>query len=163
MQRRQFLSAFTVAAGGFALAGTPVAAARAMSLEPAPAHLRLAAPPADGALDWELLAAAGPERFRDGAISRFPATLRDLDGQPVLLSGYMMPIRQEAQHREFLLGGLQFHCAGCMMGDLGRIVAVRSRKPVALTGDPLQLHGTLRLLEGQASALYYRLDDARPV
>jgi len=161
MLRRQFLSAFTVsaaAASGFALAGRP---ARAMSLEPAPAHYRLSAPSAPGALDWDSLDQAGVERFRDGEVSRFPAALRALDETKVTLSGYMMPIQQGARHRDFLLGGLQFHCPVCMMSDLGRIVAVRAARPIDYADDPIVLRGTLRLLEGDGSPLYYRLDGAR--
>jgi hypothetical protein len=161
MQRRQFLSAFTLsaaAAGGFALRPD---AARAMSLEPAPAHFRLSVPSVPGALDWDRLAGAGVERFRDGEVSRFPADLRGLDGTKVAISGYMMPIQQGPQHKDFLLGGLQFHCPVCMMSDLGRIVAVRARRPVAYSDDPILLHGTLRLLEGDGSPLFYRLDGAR--
>jgi hypothetical protein len=161
MQRRQFLSAFTLSAaatGGFALRP---GAARAMSLEPLPAHDRLSAPPVAGALDWDHLATAGAERFRDGAVSRFPADLRGLDGTKVAISGYMMPIQQGPQHRDFLLGGLQFHCPVCMMSDLGRIMAVRAGKPVAYADTPILLRGTLRLLEGEGSPLFYRLDGAR--
>src|SRR3546814_20769952 len=92
MQRRQFLSAFTLsaaAAGGFALKPE---AARAMSLEPAPAHYRLSAPAVPGALDWADLAKAGPERFRDDAVSRFSAALPGPAENKVAITGDMMPI-----------------------------------------------------------------------
>ena len=161
MRRRQFLTAASVA--GFAcLAVEP---ARALSLEPAPAavagHLRQTVPPVDGALDWELLARAGESRFQDGTISRFPAALRDLDGRSVTLTGYMMPFRDGAEHSEFLLGALQFHCPSCMAADLNRLVAVKAARPVAYADTPLVLRGTLRLLEDTQSPLFYRLDDAR--
>lgn len=156
MRRRQFLTAATA---GFAC--TAVATpAMALSLEQAPEHLRLAAPALDGALDWSLLAQAGESRFRDGTISRFPAALHGLDGKPVLLSGYMMPFRDGETHGEFLLGAQQFHCPSCMIGDLTRIVAVKAASPVTLTERPLALRGTLRLLEGETSPLFYRLDAA---
>lgn len=160
MLRRHFLSSFTVsaAAAGFALSAEPAAA---LSLEPAPAHLRLGAPPVDGAVDWELLAEAGETRFVDGAMSRFPAALRGLDGQEVRLSGYMMPFKDGKTHKEFLLGALQFHCVTCMTSDLSRLVAVRAAKPVTYSERPLLLRGRLRLLEDAQSPLYYRLDAAQ--
>lgn len=157
MQRRHFLSAFTVSAAGIALSRP----AAGLSLEPMPAHLRRAAPAAHGALDWELLAEAGETQLRDGEISRFPAALRALDKAQVRLAGYMMPFRDGDRHAEFLLGGLQFHCAGCMTQDLTRLVAVRAARPVAYNDGPVLLRGRLTLLENGASPLYYRLDEAQ--
>lgn len=156
MQRRHFLSAFSISAAGLAISRP----AAALTLEPMPAHLRRAAPAANGALDWELLAEAGETQLRDGEISRFPAALRALDNSDVRLAGYMMPFRDGAQHSEFLLGGLQFHCVTCMTGDLTRLVAVRAARPVAYSDGPVLLRGRLTLLEDGASPLYYRLDQA---
>lgn len=163
MLRRQFLSSVTLsAAAGFACAAGDAAA---ISIEPAQggvlAHLRQPAPSMDGALDWDLLAQAGESKFQDGTISRFPAALQGLDGQDVVISGYMMPFRDGKTHKEFLLGALQFHCSSCMMGDLSRIVAVKAAEPVAYADQPVLVRGTLRLLESEQSPLFYRLDAAR--
>ena len=161
MRRRQFLTAASLsAAAGFACTSP----ALALSLETAPAtvadHLRVPAPAVKGALDWDRLAAAGESLFRDGTISRFPAVLRRLDGQQVVLAGFMMPFREAKTHQEFMLGAMQFHCTTCMLGDLRRIVAVKAARPVAYDERPLAIRGTLRLLEDEASPLYYRLDAA---
>lgn len=157
MQRRHFLSAFSVSAAGFALASGPAAA---LSLEPMPAHLRASVAPRDGALDWDLLAEAGETALRDGEISRFPASLRALADAEVRLTGYMMPFREGERHSEFLLGGLQFHCTSCMTQDLTRLVAVRAASPVTYQDRPVLLTGKLRLLEDSQSPLFYRLDEA---
>lgn len=156
MLRRHFLSSFAVATGS--LAAMP---AGAMSLEPAPAHLRLGVPASEGALDWSLLTMAGETRFRDGEMSRFPAVLRELNQTDVTLTGYMMPFSDAKAHSEFLLGGMQFHCSTCMMGDLSRIVAVRAAAPVAASSGPLTIQGRLSLIEQDQSPLYFRLDGAR--
>lgn len=160
MRRRQFLSA---TAAGFACSAA-ASPALALSLETAPAevaaHLRVAAPPVPGALDWSQLAMAGESRFRDDSISRFPAALRRLDGQEVVLAGYMMPFNDGPQHTEFMLGAMQFHCTTCMLGDLSRVVAVTAARPVAYAERPLVIGGRLRLLEDDASPLYYRLEAA---
>lgn len=159
MRRRQFLAA---SAAGFAC--TAAGPASALSLEEAPeairAHLRLGPPAVDGTLDWSQLARAGESMFRDGRISRFPADLHALDGQEVTLAGYMMPFRDGERHSEFMLGALQFHCPACMMGDLNRLVAVKAAVPVTYAERPLVIRGRLRLLEDEASPLYYRLDAA---
>lgn len=163
MRRRQFLAA---SAAGFACTAA-AGPASALSLQDAPeavrAHLRLGPPAVDGTLDWAQLARAGQSMFRDGRISRFPADLHALDGREVALAGYMMPFRDGDRHSEFMFGALQFHCAGCMMGELNRLVAVKAAEPVARTDGPLVLRGRLRLLEDEASPLFYRLDDARDV
>ncbi len=157
MLRRHFLSSFAVATSAAGLVAAP---ARAMSLEPAPAHLRLGVAAQNGALDWGLLAEAGETRFRDGEISRFPAALRALHGQDVQLYGYMMPFSDAAAHQQFLIGGLQFHCPTCLSGDLARVVAVRAEAPVAFNTSPVLLHGKLSLIEEAQSPLFYRLDGA---
>lgn len=156
MRRRQFL---TASAAGFACTAT-ASPALALSVQEAPAHLRLGPPAVDGTLDWGQLARAGESMYRDGRISRFPADLHALDGESVTLAGYMMPFRDGEWHSEFVLGALQFHCAGCMMGDLNRLVAVKAAEPIAHTDGPLVVRGRLRLLEDEASPLYYRLDAA---
>ncbi|MEL3892159.1 hypothetical protein V6B08_17900 [Ferrovibrio sp. MS7] len=158
MLRRHFLSNFALAATASGFVAMP---AQAMSLEPAPSHLRLGVPSTDGAVDWSLLAEAGETRFRDGAMSRFPAALRALHNTEVTLTGYMMPFSNSPAHSEFLLGGMQFHCSTCMMGDLTRIVAVRAAQPVALNNAPLMVRGKLSLIEQDQSPLYFRLDGAR--
>lgn len=158
MQRRHFLSAFTASAAGFALASGP---APALTLEPLPDHLRTSVVPRDGALDWDMLAEAGETALRDGEISRFPASLRALADTEVKLTGYMMPFQKGERHSEFLLGGLQFHCTGCMTQDLTRLVAVRAAAPVGYQDLPVLLTGRLRLLEDRQSPLFYRLDEAR--
>jgi hypothetical protein len=59
-----------------------------------------------------------------------------------------------------MFGALQFHCAGCMMGELNRMVAVKAAEPVADADGPLVIRGRLRLLEDEASPLFYRLEAA---
>ncbi len=157
MLRRHLLSAFAVTAAG-GLAAMP---ARAMSLEELPGHLRQTVEPKSGALDWDLLAQAGETRFIDGEISRFPANLRSLHGRDVALYGYMMPFSDAPRHAEFLVGALQFHCAGCLANDLSRIVAVRAAAPVEYSDAPMTLRGKLSLIEQKQSPLYFRLDGAR--
>jgi hypothetical protein len=156
MRRRQFLAA---SAAGFACTAA-ASPARALSLQEAPAHLRLGPPAVDGTLDWSQLARAGASMFRDGRISRFPADLHALDGQVVTLAGYMMPFTDADRHSEFMFGALQFHCSGCMMGDLNRLMAVKAAEPVAVADGPLVIRGRLRLLEDEASPLFYRLEAA---
>lgn len=159
MRRRQFLAA---SAAGFACTAA-AGPASALSLQEAPAHLRLGPPAVDGTLDWGQLARAGASMYRDGRISRFPADLHGLDGKEVTLAGYMMPFSDADRHSEFMFSALQFHCAGCMMGELNRMVAVSAAKPVAYADRALVLRGRLRLLEDEASPLFYRLEDALEV
>jgi hypothetical protein len=160
MRRRQFLAA---SAAGFACTAA-ASPARALSLQEAPeairAHLRLGPPAVDGTLDWSQLARAGASMFRDGRISRFPADLHALDGKEVMLAGYMMPFTEADRHSEFMFGALQFHCSGCMMSELNRMVAVKAAEPVAGADGPLVIRGRLRLLEDEASPLFYRLEAA---
>lgn len=159
MRRRQFLAA---SAAGFACTAA-AGPASALSLQEAPAHLRLGPPAVDGTLDWAQLARAGASMYRDGRISRFPADLHGLDGKEVTLVGYMMPFNDADRHSEFMFSALQFHCAGCMMGELNRMVAVTAAKPVAYADRALVIRGRLRLLEDEASPLFYRLEDALEV
>jgi hypothetical protein len=153
MRRRHFLSLFA------ATSLAPVAA-DALTLQTIEHPLRPAGAPA-GALSWDLLASAGPERFAGDRLSRFPESLRALDGQDVLLAGFMFPVGEGDSHSRFLLSGFAWHCGLCSLQDTTQLVDVTSLAPVPFTPGTLALRGRLHLVEDPGLRLFYRLGEAR--
>jgi hypothetical protein len=154
MRRRHFLSLFALPA---ALPG----AAGALTMQTIDHPLR-PAPSMGGALSWDLLGQAGPERLINGRLLRVPEAVAALNGRDVVLDGFMFPVTAGELHRHFLLSGFSWHCATCATRDLTQLVEV-----VAATGQPfvpeaIVLRGTFTLLDDPSSRLFYRLSDARP-
>ena len=165
MQRRHFLSAFTLSAFTGAAGGALIArpeAAQAMSMDAIAGDPRIGVVVPEDALDWRQLNDLDAPQLIEGRLTRFaPETLK-LDGRSVTLYGYMMPFREAAAHGEFLLGDKQFHCPTCLMMDAPRLVNVRARRAIPYSDQPVKLVGRLDLIEDEGSMLRYRLNGARP-
>lgn len=97
-------------------------------------------------LDWVALGRA------DGAtgMADVPADLRALDGRPVLVPGFLMPLYAMRDIREFALVGSHYTCCFGTPPGLGGQILVTLRDGETgreLTVKPLWVRGTLRLRE----------------
>lgn len=153
MRRRHFLSLFAVPA-------LLPAGASALTLQEIPHPRAAVRAPAD-AVSWDLLGEAGPLQVADAALSRFPAELRALGGTEVKLYGYLYPLEEGPAHRQFLLGGLAYHCGLCLLSDPTQLVLATAAQPVAYQDEPVLVQGRLELVEDPDSRLFYRLTGAR--
>ncbi len=110
---------------------------------------------------WSLLMDAGG---LDGPSPVLPDTLRQLDGQPVLLTGFMYPLEQRRGHRRFLLSpfpaGCAFHVSSGTPGSPASMVEVLADEPVRFTYDPVAVRGTFALVTGAQGGLRYQLRKA---
>jgi len=107
---------------------------------------------------WSLLMdAEGP----DGASAVLPDTLRQLDGQPMLLTGFMYPLEQRRDHRRFLLSpfpaGCAFHVPSGGPGSPAAMVEVLADTPVRFTYDPVAIRGTFTIANGAEGGVRYQL------
>ncbi|MGQ9371384.1 DUF3299 domain-containing protein [Azospirillum sp. A39] len=93
-----------------------------------------------------------------GAAPEFPANVRGLDGQPVRLRGYMVPLDEASRHRRFILAANPVGCPACERPSPATMVHVNIREPVPDTRDAIVLAGTLRLMPQEG--LFYRLESA---
>lgn len=89
---------------------------------------------------------------------KFPDAVAALDGKPVHLRGFMVPLSDDAVHSRFILAANPVGCAACQTPAPSTMVQVQTRTPLSLQRDPMLLTGTLRLRP--SDGLFYRLDRA---
>ncbi|MEM1055417.1 MAG: hypothetical protein AAGI52_07810 [Bacteroidota bacterium] len=114
-------------------------------------------------LDWNTL-----DEVYVGSEDRvvYPETVRDLHGQPVGITGYLIPTDAHTSPSQFLLSALSFaECYYCQPTGPGTTVEVRSAQPVQMqTTEQVHIEGRLVLLARRGpyeDGLVYRLDRAR--
>lgn len=116
--------------------------------------------PAD-ALSWDVLAKVKWTE-KDGLPSpRFNKEQLALDGQEVVLPGFMLPLDQTPKQKHFLLSRTPPSCFYCMPGGPEEVVEVLAAEGLAFSMDPFVLKGRLELLKSNEMGLFYRLKDAR--
>ncbi|MEM1125450.1 MAG: DUF3299 domain-containing protein [Bacteroidota bacterium] len=109
---------------------------------------------------WPILMSA---EALDSPAPVLPDTLRALDGQPILLTGYMYPMEQSRTQRRFLLAPYPAGCAFHAPMGPSSTVEVRAEDGVQFTYDAIAVQGTFTLATGTAGDLYYQLQAARQV
>lgn len=100
------------------------------------------------------------------ALAQIPALVRQLDGQKVLLTGYMLPMKMEGTlATEFLLVANSMLCCYGLVPDMNQWVVVKMAKGVKPQQDvPVQFFGTLRVqprFDAGALSAIYHLDGDR--
>ncbi|PWC39642.1 DUF3299 domain-containing protein [Azospirillum sp. TSO35-2] len=88
----------------------------------------------------------------------FPTRVSALDGRPVTVRGFMIPLSDGASHNRFILSANPMGCPACQKPGPSSMIHVHSQIPLAATQEPLTLAGTLRL--NPQEGLFYRLDRA---
>lgn len=113
-----------------------------------------------GALQWEELAdvVAG----KDFGPPTFGPKVSQLDGQQVILQGFMLPMENADKQSHFVLSANPPHCYFCMPGGAESMVEIFAAPPIAFSYDPIVVQGTLHLIRGDESlGLYYQLKGVR--
>lgn len=115
-----------------------------------------------------VVAQAGEPAVAAKALGQIPEIVRKLDGQKVLLTGFMLPMKMEGPlATEFLLVANSMLCCYGVVPDMNQWVVVKMAKGgVKPQQDtPMQFFGTLRVQPrfdvGALSAIYH-LDAERP-
>lgn len=88
----------------------------------------------------------------------FSPRILALNGQPVMLRGFMVPLADAARHSRFIVAANPVGCAACERPGPGSMLYVSSRTPMPSTHGPVTVAGTLRLDPDEG--LFYRLDGA---
>ena len=91
---------------------------------------------------------------------QFPVRVSALDGHPVTVRGFMVPLNDGTAHNRFILSANPMSCPACQGPSPSSMLHVHSLSPVSDTREPLLLTGTLRLRPQEG--LFYRLDRAEP-
>lgn len=89
---------------------------------------------------------------------QFPMKVSALDGRPVTVRGFMVPLTDGAIHDRFILSANPMGCPACQSPGPATMMHVRTAVALPATREPLTLAGTLRLRPQEG--LFYRLDSA---
>jgi hypothetical protein len=91
-----------------------------------------------------------------------PDDVKALNGRPLTITGFIMPLQNEEKQTWFLLSRLTPVCPFCPPGEPNEILEVKAAQPIPFTYDPIRLTGTFRLIDEGAKGLFYQLDKAQP-
>ena len=89
---------------------------------------------------------------------QFPVKVSALDGRPVTVRGFMVPLTDGATHNRFILSANPLGCPACENPGPATMMHVHTAIALPATREPLTLTGTLRLRPQEG--LFYRLDRA---
>jgi hypothetical protein len=118
--------------------------------------------PRDAVL-WGTLAKVGVRRENGDLIPTFLAPLPAMEGQRVVLYGYMTARPETRMQKRFLLSPRPIFCGECAPVGPDEIVEVVVDRPVAAADQPVAFRGTLALLRNAPEGLLYRLVNAEVV
>lgn len=100
----------------------------------------------------------------EGFRPEFSAELKKLDGQEIIIQGYMFPLGQDEKQSEFLLGPFPVSCPFHYHVTANMIIEVHAQKPIPFSYDPVNIKGTLELVpHDDEFNVFYRLKNAIPV
>ncbi len=118
-------------------------------------------------LGWDKLADTRETEKRikdvDRLVAVFGPGVRALDGQPITVAGFFLPLDTGEASRSFLLSSLAPTCPFCPPPGPADLIQVSATQPVTATLDQVTLEGTLRLSAEDVNGIYFHLENARVV
>jgi hypothetical protein len=93
----------------------------------------------------------------------FPSEVEALDGEVVVMQGYMIPLSYEDEQLHFLISAFPGHgCFFHLPGGPAAVAEVQATSGVGFTFDQVAVEGRLELLHDDPYGLLYRLVEAKP-
>lgn len=123
----------------------------------------------EGGTPWEMFGETGSieiEEIDENGFNittvrpEFTEELRALDGQEILMQGYMFPLEQGERQGRFLFGPFPMSCPYHYHVGPSLVMDVKPQNPLRFTFDPVNLKGRLELLEEDEWGVFYRLHEA---
>ncbi|OAV42991.1 hypothetical protein [Lewinella sp. 4G2] len=94
----------------------------------------------------------------------FSEGIKELDGEMVEVSGYIVPVEGYKSHSEFVFSAYPYNmCFFCGGAGPETVMEVTSLEPVKYTTDKVRLRGKLALNNEDINRLMYVLTDAKLV
>lgn len=86
---------------------------------------------------------------------------KELDGQELIVEGFMFPLEYTRRHQNFLVSSSPMsQCFFCGPGEAESMVYVRTTQPVDYTYSRMKVRGTFRLISDASMGIIYELTDA---
>ncbi len=94
----------------------------------------------------------------------FAKSVQELEGQEVIVKGYIIPVEGYKSHKEFIFSAYPYNmCFFCGGAGPETVMEVESLEPVEYTAEQLVLKGKLKLNADDINRLMYLLVDAKLV
>lgn len=91
----------------------------------------------------------------------FSESVKELDGQELVVKGYIIPVEGYKSHKEFIFSAFPYNmCFFCGGAGPETVMEVEASDPVKFTADKIAIRGTLRLNPDDINKLMYKLEDA---
>lgn len=89
----------------------------------------------------------------------FAPEVQKLDGNEITITGYIFPLQASGDQVHFLLSAYPPSCPYCLPGTPTELIEVTDSDPVKFTYEPITVHGTFKLLRGDAlkEGMFYRM------
>ena len=93
--------------------------------------------------------------------ARFGPTLQQMDKQPFVITGFMMPIGIDIATNRFVLTRRSASCPFCPPNEPPEAIEVFSQNFVDYTNGTVTVSGKLHLVANSERGMFYRLDAAK--
>jgi hypothetical protein len=112
---------------------------------------------------WKLLNSTKvtSDRKKGVMLAAFPEPVKALDGKPMQIAGFILPLEATPQFERFLLTKTNFACGFCPPPLPTEVIEVKlGRGKAKATLDPVKVRGRLELVASSEESVFYRLHDA---
>ncbi len=123
----------------------------------------------EGGVSWQLLATTQENevivgKVEDGDLISvrpdFSKDVKNLDGQTVVIQGYMFPLEQKEEQTRFLFGPFPMSCPYHYHVGPSMVIEAHAKAPITFSFDALTLTGTFELVPADDEYnVFYRLRD----
>lgn len=127
----------------------------------------------EGGTNWDIFGETkqNPYDYTDkdgmdwsGVRPEFSERLKKLDGQEILIQGYMFPLDQTEQQSQFLLGPFPVSCPFHYHVTPNLIIEAHAKTPVEFSYDAIDIKGRLELVpKDDEYNVFYRLHDVEVI
>lgn len=96
--------------------------------------------------------------------AKFNDQQKELDGQVLIVEGFMFPLEYTRKHQNFLVSSSPMsQCFFCGPGEAESMVYVRTTEPVDYTNRRMKVKGTFKLVSDASMGIIYELENAEVV
>ena len=117
----------------------------------------------EGSIPWAELMQAQLEYKDMKMYASFPDSIKDLAGDTVKLSGFMMPLDPEMKQKRFILTSNPPSCFFHVPGGPAGSVEVLAAEGIEMSWDPIVIEGRFEPQETSEVGVVYRLQEAKLV
>lgn len=91
----------------------------------------------------------------------FAKKVQDLEGQEIIVKGYIIPVEGYKSHKEFIFSAFPYNmCFFCGGAGPETVMEVQAKEPVKYKAESIRLKGILKLNADDINRMMYIMEDA---